>query len=213
MERPVTIIDYDRGNLFSVARAVEACGAAPMISDCPEAVANAERLILPGVGAFGDAMEALRRRGLTDAIHAFIATGRPFLGICIGMQVLFDQGEEFGNHAGLGLIPGKVLAIPKTRADGMPHKVPHIGWSTLVPAGRHRDWSGSLFADLTPAASTYFVHSFTAWPDNEHDRLADAFHNGRRISAAIERDNIVACQFHPEKSGKHGLAILRRFLN
>ena len=135
MPDKVTVIDYDRGNLFSVRKAFEHCGAEVEIAQSAERVLAAERLVLPGVGAFGDAMEALGRRGLIEPVQEYAKSGRPFLGICIGMQLMFDGGEEFGDHEGLGLIAGRVVAIPDTDSKGRPHKVPHVGWTRLDAAG------------------------------------------------------------------------------
>jgi glutamine amidotransferase len=208
----LTIVDYGVGNLLSVRRAFEACGATVRLTDDPDEIGRAERLVLPGVGAFGDCMAELRRRDMVEPVTAYAGSGRPMRGICVGMQVLLSTGEEFGRHAGLALIPGTVSAIPATAADGRPHKIPHIGWSSLQPAGGAERWSDSVMRAVPSGASAYFVHSFTAVPDSDEHRLADCDYNGRRISAAIRRDNIVGMQFHPEKSGSVGLAMLSAFL-
>ncbi|SEH53746.1 imidazole glycerol phosphate synthase subunit HisH [Magnetospirillum fulvum] len=211
----ITIVDYGVGNVLSVARAVTQAGGRPNLSSDPAEIARAERLILPGVGAFGDCIQALRARpGLEQAIRDFAASDRPMLGICVGMQVLFDVGEEFGEHRGLGLIPGRVRAIPATTAEGQPQKVPHIGWSPLsIPDHRSQGWADTILAEIHPGDSFYFVHSFTAWPDDPTHRLADTFHGGQRIAAAVVRGNITGTQFHPEKSGRLGLQILSTFVN
>jgi glutamine amidotransferase len=157
----------------------------------------------------------LQRRELVQPVKAYAASGRPMLGICVGMQILLTESEEFGRHEGLGLIPGKVVAIPRTDADRQPHKIPHIGWTALdIPRGRNEaSWSGTVFDGLEPGVSAaYFVHSFTAQPDKITNRLADSYYGGQLISAAIVQDNIVGVQFHPEKSGLIGLQILSRFL-
>jgi imidazole glycerol-phosphate synthase subunit HisH len=211
MSDKAVIVDYGRGNLLSVIRALEHNGCDVTVSDRASAVRQAERLVLPGVGAFGDAMAGLRHGGLAEAIAEFSATGRPFLGICLGMQLMFDIGEEFGEHPGLGLIPGRVKAIPRSGSDGTPHKIPHIGWNALWPAGG-RTWRGTVMGEVEEAAEVYFVHSFTAWPANEADRLADSFYDGCRIAAAVQRGALCGCQFHPEKSGRVGLGVIRSFL-
>ncbi len=210
----VTIVDYGVGNLLSVRRALEHCGAAVVLTDDPHVIAASDRLVLPGVGAYGDCMAELMRRELVEPVLGYVRTGRPMLGICVGMQILLDESEEFGRHEGLGLIPGKVQAIPGTAADGTPHKIPHIGWTPLRPPGGRNDdaWSGSIFRDVEPGAAAYFVHSYTAAPADDSHRLADCDYNGRRISAAIRRDNVVGTQFHPEKSGALGLRLLASFL-
>jgi glutamine amidotransferase len=211
MSKPeVGIIDYGMGNLLSVSRAVERCGGIPKIVGTPEELASMSRLILPGVGAFRDAIAELRGRRLDSALESYAQSGRPLLGICLGMQLLFTQSEEFGLHRGLGLIEGEVKAIPRTKADGTPHKIPHIGWNPLVAKAA---WGTTpLTRELPSARAMYFVHSFTAHPADVGVRLADADYNGRVISAVVARDSIFGFQFHPEKSGPAGLALLKSFL-
>ena len=212
MSRAVTVVDYGIGNLYSVTRALEVCGASVRLTANHEHIEDAERVVLPGVGAFEDGMKGLTQRAQADPVRRFIASGRPFLGICVGMQLLFDVGEEFGEHAGLGIIPGRVRPIPATGIDGKAHRIPHIGWNALVtPAGRP-DWSATLLRDLPPGPAVYFVHSFAPEPAHEKHRLADCYYDGRRISAAVQADNASGCQFHPEKSGPTGLRILENFL-
>ena len=210
MSAAVTVIDYGIGNLLNVLRALEHCGASVKLVDkaSPEN-ANAERLVLPGVGAFGDGMAELRARGFDDLVKRFAATGRPFLGICVGMQMLFDASEEMGEHAGLGLLAGRVRAVPPTAADGTPHRVPHIGWRPLEPAA---DWQGTIMEEVAPGERAYFVHSFAAVPANDAVRLADVHYDGQRLCAAVHQGNLYGCQFHPERSARAGLGMLQRFL-
>jgi glutamine amidotransferase len=212
MNTSVAVVDYGLGNLFSVSRALESIGADVTVTDSPAAVARASRLVLPGVGAFSDGMNGLHERKLLDAVRRYGASGRPLLGICLGMQLLFDASEEFGHHEGLGLIPGRVISIPPTGEDGEPHKIPHIGWNELVMPASLSSWRQTVLADVPPRASVYFVHSFTADPTDTNDRLADCYYDGRLISAAVRRNALSGCQFHPEKSGEVGLRILRAFL-
>ncbi|MEP6651745.1 MAG: imidazole glycerol phosphate synthase subunit HisH [Myxococcales bacterium] len=207
MTSAVTIIDYDLGNLHSVIKAMNHEGAGTTVTSDPARVAAAERLVLPGVGAFADGMAALRKHHLDEAIHEYLKTGRPFLGICLGMQMLLTESDEFGCHAGLGVIPGRVEEIP--REPGV--KVPQIGWNRIFP-GPRGDFGGSILESVAPGSMVYFVHSFTANPTSELHRLADTAYGSTRVSAAIQRDQIVGTQFHPEKSGEVGLAIIRRFL-
>lgn len=211
MSIPVTLIDYGIGNLLNMVRALEHSGAAVKVIDqaSPEDV-KADRLILPGVGAFGDGMRELRARGFDDLVKRFAQTGRPFLGICVGMQMMLEGSEEMGDHAGLGLIGGRVLAVPATGVDGTPHRVPHIGWRPLRPTGA---WQGTLLADASPGDRVYFVHSFSCHPADDSVRLADVDYDGRSICAAVHRDNLTGCQFHPERSADVGLRMLRRFLS
>ncbi len=213
MNHKVTVIDYGVGNLMSVGRAIEYCGAEIAVTDDPRKIAEAERLILPGVGAFADGMAGLRERGLVDVIREYATSGRPFMGICLGMQMMMDQSEEFGLHEGLGLIPGHVSAIPDTTLQGAPHKIPHIGWNELcLPQGRE-NWDGGMMEGLPHPSTVYFVHSYAVIPQNSEHVLAVSYYNGRQVTAAIQSGAVCGCQFHPEKSGKAGLHILQKWLS
>ncbi|HVK54013.1 MAG TPA: imidazole glycerol phosphate synthase subunit HisH [Burkholderiales bacterium] len=213
MSKSVIIVDYGIGNLHSVYRAFEQCGCLPTISSDPEVVRRADRLVLPGVGAFESGIHNLGAGGLVEPVKEFARTGKPFLGICLGMQLLFDYSEEFGRHAGLGLIPGKVTPIPNKGADGTAHKIPHIGWNALRLPKTRTDWTNSILSGLRTGDATYFVHSYTAFPEHDADRLADCDYDGCQISATVARDNVMGCQFHPEKSGAIGLKIISTFLS
>ena len=208
----VTVIDYGLSNLLSVRHALEHCGAEVELTGDPAAVLAAGALVLPGVGAFRDGMQGLERLGLIGPIRQKAAAGTPLLGICLGMQMLFDQSEEFGSWQGLGLVPGKVVRIPAEAADGARQKVPHIGWEGLLPAGGRADFAGTVLSGVRPGGECYFIHSYEAKPADEADRLADAMYGGRRVCAAVQRGNVVGAQFHPEKSGPVGLAILEGYL-
>lgn len=212
MKPKVTVVDYGMGNILSVCRALEFCGAEGVLSDSPQVIANAERLILPGVGAFVDGMKALFDRGLVEPLRRYAGSDRPMLGICLGMQMLFDSSEEFGQTQGLGIIPGRVLKVAETGIDGRAHKIPHIGWNALRRPAILESWDGSILSGLDNEASVYFVHSFTAVPDSPEHRLADCLYDGRLISASVRRGSVSGCQFHPEKSGETGLTIIRNFL-
>ena len=209
----VAVIDYGVGNLLSVRRALEHCGAVVSVTADPDVILGSPRVVLPGVGAFARGMTELTRLRLKGAVAQAAARGRPLLGICLGMQMLLDESEEFGVTAGLGLIPGRVVAVPAVTDDGRPQKLPHIGWAGLtLPQGRD-SWTGTLLHDVAPAEALYFVHSFMASPRDPADRVADAFYGNVRICAVIARGNVFGCQFHPEKSGEVGLRILRTFLS
>jgi imidazole glycerol-phosphate synthase subunit HisH len=212
MSKEVVLLDYGLGNLFSVRKALEHCGATVTLSEDPEVVLRAGRLVLPGVGAFRDGMAGLRVRHLIEPVLSVARSGKPVLGICLGMQMLMAYSEEFGRHEGLGVVPGGVLAIAPTAADGTPHRIPHIGWNSLEIPYAGRSWSGTILEDTPIGSAVYLVHSFTAWPEDERFRLADCTYGGRRICAAVQSGNIYGCQFHPEKSAQVGLSILRRFL-
>jgi glutamine amidotransferase len=208
----VLVVDYGVGNLLSVCRALEACGAAVELDGSPERIPQAERVVVPGVGAFGDCMRELGRRKLIQPILDYVVTGKPVLGICVGMQMMMQVGEEFGEHAGLGLASGSVRAIPSTSSDGASHKIPHIGWNALLKPSPETVWEGTILDGVAPGSACYFVHSFTAEPVDDHIRLADCTYNGRCISAALRIGNVYGTQFHPEKSGPIGLHILKNFL-
>jgi glutamine amidotransferase len=208
----VAVIDYGLGNLLSVRRGLEHCGATVTVTADPGAILSATKVILPGVGAFADGMAALRRQGLDAVVREVAARGIPLLGICLGMQMLLDESDEFGTTAGLGLIPGRVIPVPSTTADGRSLKIPHIGWDALVlPQGRE-DWEGTVLQGVKLGEAVYFVHSFMASPADPRDRVADCLYGAAPVSAAIEHENVIGCQFHPEKSGETGLKIIRRFL-
>jgi imidazole glycerol-phosphate synthase subunit HisH len=208
----VAVIDYGVGNLLSVRRAFEHCDATVSVTADPEAILAAPRVVLPGVGAFANGMGALERRQLAGIVREVSARGRSLLGICLGMQMLFDESTEFGVTAGLGLIAGTVVAVPSTTSDGRTQKIPHIGWNALVLPAARPSWSGTLLQDLLPGEAAYFVHSFMASPTDSRHRVADCLYGGNPIAAVVARDNVVGCQFHPEKSGEAGLKMLRRFL-
>jgi len=210
--REVVVVDYGRGNLFSVCQAVSKVGGAPRLAADPGVVATAPRLILPGVGAFGDAMAGLNALGLGDAVKTFAATGRPLLGICLGMELLLDESSEFGRHAGLGLIPGLVDRLPAPEA-GSREKIPNVGWCPLREPEQGPKWSGTIFADVKAGDFVYFVHSYAAYPADHGHRLADITFAHTAVTAAVTRENVTGCQFHPEKSGQVGLAILGAFVN
>jgi len=199
----IAIVDVCSGNLRSVERAVARAGGDVAVTRDAQTVRRADKIVVPGQGAFGMFMRGLVERGLGDAIREAIASGRPFLGICLGMQVLFESSEEQGPCDGLGVIPGRVVRI----APAAPHiKVPHIGWNRVV---HHRP--DPMLAGVADGAHVYFDHSYHAVPDDPAIVALDSDH-GIPITAAIRKDNIFACQFHPEKSQTVGLQILRNFV-
>jgi len=208
----VSIVDYGMGNLFSVSRALEHCGATPVLVSKPADIENAQHLVLPGVGAFADGMAGLRALNLIEPLQRYAASQRPFLGICLGMQMMMDWSEEFGRHEGLGIIAGGVIPVSPRDAAGAPHKVPLIGWSSLEIPSHRNGWDGTVLHATKPGAATYFVHSFMAAPEQETDLLANTDYGGVKVCAAVSRGQISGCQFHPEKSGEVGLGILKAFL-
>ena len=190
----VAIIDYDAGNLRSVEKALEALGAETVVTRDPEVIAGSSRVILPGVGSFGDAMERLNQYGLPDVIRRTVSGNKPFLGICLGLQLLFEESEESPGVPGLGILKGKIL------------KIPHMGWNSLNLKPDSR-----LFAGIRDQEYVYFVHSYYLKAQEESQVAATTWY-GTEIHAAVEAGNVFACQFHPEKSGDTGLRILKNFL-
>ncbi len=208
----ITIIDYGIGNLLSVQRGFEHLSASVTLTSDPDVIFNSSKIVLPGVGAFADGIAELDRRGLTTVIKKVAAKGVPIFGICLGMQLLFDESEEFGINTGLGLIPGRVVSIPSKNTDGKLQKLPHIGWNELVTSNIGNDWQQTLLHGINPGEAVYFVHSYMGIPLEHQVRVADCIYGGIPISAVVNRENIYGCQFHPEKSGEIGLKVLDNFL-
>lgn len=214
MERRVTVVDYGLGNLFSIRRALSALGAEVEVTSTADAIRQAHWVILPGVGAFGDGMQQLRTRGLVEPIRAFVQSGGPLLGICLGMQLLFSESDEFGRHEGLNLLPGRVIRLRDADPSGRRVKVPHIGWSELRPSrGAGDAWSATILEGLVAGDSMYFVHSYVPAPEDEAVTIADMHYGGHPYAAVVGKGRLVGCQFHPEKSGEVGLHLLRNFLS
>ena len=202
MTAMIAVIDYGVGNLFSLKSSLKAIGEEAAVSSDEDVIRAADHVILPGVGAFGDAARKLKETGLAETVKEIAASGKPVLGICVGMQLLFDESLEFGRHEGLGLIPGTVDAIePRIPAE---FDVPHMGWNSLsYPAG------SDLFAGIPEHSFVYFVHSYAAFGCEPHVIAQTEY--GIPLTAAVRRDNVYGTQFHPEKSGSTGLAILKNF--
>ena len=197
----IAIIDYDAGNLRSVEKALVSLGEAPVVTRDPQILLSADKVILPGVGAFGEAMERLHEYGLVEVIHRVVAKGTPFLGICLGLQLMFESSEESPGVQGLGLLPGRILRIPD--APGL--KIPHMGWNSLeiTPGAK-------LFAGLDNGSYVYFVHSYYLKAEDPSIVAATTDYS-TCIHASVESGNVFACQFHPEKSSDVGLKILKNF--
>lgn len=199
----IAIIDYDAGNIKSVEKAILSLGAEAVLTRSKEEILQADHIILPGVGAFGDAMEKLHRYGLVEVIQEAVRRNIPFLGICLGLQLMFGSSEESPGVEGLSLLPGKIVRIPAE--DGL--KIPHIGWNSLSYPN-----PGRLFKGIPEHSYVYFVHSFYLRADEETIVTA-ATEYGTSIHASVEKGNIFACQFHPEKSSDVGLTILKNFIS
>ena len=199
----IAIIDYDAGNLKSVEKAFDYLGERTVITRDREEILNADKVVLPGVGAFGDAMDKLHRYGLVEVIREVASGGRPFLGICLGLQLLFESSEESPGVEGLGIFKGKILRIPD--ADGL--KIPHMGWNSLM-----YDHPGRLFAGIPEGSYVYFVHSYYLQAQDPEIVTASTRY-ATHIHASVEQGNVFACQFHPEKSSGVGLMILKNFIS
>ena len=201
----IGIVDYGVGNLFSLSSSLQSLGQSPVVSGDPDLLRKADRILLPGVGAFGDAAEKLRASGLDQLLKQQAKKGVPILGICLGMQMLLEKSYEYGEYPGLGLIPGAVTPIAERIPENL--KIPHIGWNGLIfPEEKGRS---PLFQNLNQGDYVYFVHSYSA-VDCE-DCVSARTEYGSLLTAAVEKDNVFGCQFHPEKSGPVGLKILSAF--
>lgn len=198
----IAIIDYDAGNLRSVEKALLSIGEDAIVTRDRDEILSADKVILPGVGAFGDAMKKLGEYGLVDTIHEAVDSGKPFLGICLGLQLLFRRSDESDGVEGLSILPGEILRIPD--APGI--KIPHIGWNSLKVKDDAR-----LFNGLGENPYVYFVHSYYLKADDENIVAATTEYGGTFIHASVQKDNVYACQFHPEKSGGVGMQILKNF--
>lgn len=209
--KKIVVVDYQLGNLYSVEQAFRHLGVTPVISSKKEDILEADGLVLPGVGAFGDAMINMHKLDLVSPVREFAATGKPFMGVCLGLQLLFTESEEFGVSKGLGLIEGRVRRFSNDLPDNAHAKVPQIGWNTIAE-GRMR-WDETPLRQLASGDFQYFVHSYYSDPDDSDVVLAVTNYEGFEYCSAINKSNIFACQFHPEKSGEKGLTIYNNWIN
>ena len=211
-EKKVTVIDLGVGNLFSIISALKYCGCQVTVTSESKVIENSSSIILPGDGAFNYTMNQIKKRGLFEILKTIKLTEKKLLGICIGMQVLFDYGLEFGKTEGLGLIKGNVIPIPDYSTENKKLVIPHMGWNSLIFSNHLNTWEGTLLKNNKPSDEVYFIHSFMANPSEKKSKVADCIYGGHRISAVVGEENIFGCQFHPEKSGELGLKILREFI-
>jgi len=210
----VCVIDYGIGNVFSVCNALAQAGADASLTRDRAEILAADRIILPGVGAFKRAMEALNELGLSDTLKSFHQLDRPFLGICIGMQVMMETSEEFGLHEGLGFFKGKVSRINATDPSGKMVRVPHISWAPLSRPSETVRWENTPLNSVEEGQQTfYYVHSYHCLPNDRSTILAESNYEGQNITASIRKNNTFGLQFHPERSGKIGHQVLREFIN
>ena len=218
-KKTVVIVDYGMGNLFSLQRVVRHLGAEALISDRHQDIVSAERIILPGVGAFGDGMNNLKQKGLIETLREVVRLSKPLLGICLGMQLFMSEGEEFGKHQGLNFVRGKVVRFSNPNSGGQSYKIPHVGWNQLfVPKAYGNSiqanpfWQGTFFEGIQKGDFVYFVHSYKVVPEDHQVILAETEYGQQRFCSALRLKNILGCQFHPEVSADTGLNILRTFL-
>jgi len=208
-KKRISVIDYDIGNVKSILRALEKVGAEPVLSREDKEILSSDAAVFPGVGAFSVGMENLRRYDLIDTIYRFVETGKPFLGICLGMQILMEESEEFVLTKGMGLLKGRVVRLIVEKSCD--EKIPHVGWNKIEEPEEKR-WKGTIFNSIKNPSSVYFVHSFMAQPSDPADILSTTVYGGNAFCSAVNRGNIYGCQFHPEKSAVTGLRILNDFV-
>ncbi len=209
----VAIVDYGAGNLFSVEQACRSVGLSAVVTSDPQVILSADALILPGVGAFADAMHNLEKLNLVKSLKDFSRTGKPFMGICLGMQLLFSKSSEFGDHAGLNLIDGEVVKFACRNANGEKIKAPQIGWNQIFSPSDSKDiWDSTPLTAVKNGAFMYFVHSFYVLPQTPENVLSITDYQGIEYCSAVIKKNIFAVQFHPEKSGEEGLKIYHSWM-
>ncbi|MBF0232787.1 MAG: imidazole glycerol phosphate synthase subunit HisH [Desulfamplus sp.] len=211
----VAIIDYEAGNLFSVEHACKAVGLVPVSTSKSEDILKSDALILPGVGSFGDAMKNLKKLDLINPLREFAESGKPFFGICLGMQLLFTRSDEFGEHEGLNLVKGDVIKFPPYNEDGKKNRIPQIGWNQITyPSNFEKTWwHNTPLESITDGEFMYFIHSFYSKPENPKNVLAITEYNGFIYCSAVIQKNIFGTQFHPEKSAEEGIKIYRYWAN
>ena len=204
----LVVVDYGRGNLFSIEHALRSVDAKPVVSGDPETLRQASRIVFPGVGSFADAMDGLRSRELVEPLLGAIDNGVPLLGICVGCQLLLSVGEEFGEHPGLNVIPGRVRRLPATDGSETSVRIPNVGWRSV-----RVETDVPVVGEVQPTEAMYFVHSFAPYPANDANVAATCHINNKHVPVAVHDRSVLGVQFHPEKSGNAGLALLRRFLS
>lgn len=212
INRKVTVIDYGVGNILSVTRALQQFGADVSIASSNSEIRKSTRVVLPGVGAFPNAMKSLSRLNIVDTIVEMSGSGTPVLGICLGMQLLFEESYEQNPTTGLSLIPGYVERVQKDHDLEKLIKVPHIGWSEIDKPSEGKEWRNTILQSVEEGSFAYFVHSYGCHPRERVDVLAVTQYCDLEIIAAVQRENVIGCQFHPEKSGENGLKILESFM-
>ena len=207
--KKITIIDYECGNILNLVRAIKFLGYEVEATHDKKIIINSSHVILPGVGAFGNAIKQLGKYNLQNTVLEYAKLNKPLLGICLGMQILFTASHEFGVHKGLGLIEGKVIKISNKKNKEI--KIPHVGWNEIYPSNDKKEWKNKILKNSLIGKSFYFVHSFICLTKNPSSTIAVCNYSGISIPAVVSVDNVFGCQFHPEKSGDNGLIILKNF--
>lgn len=206
----IAIVDYGIGNVKSMINAFDSLKTEVVLTSDPKNIMNSSALVLPGVGAFASGMNNLKKYDLIDTIHEFVNTGKPFLGVCLGMQMLLEESEEFGSTKGLGLIKGKVVKLKTDKANN--ERLPHVSWNEIKEPNPGR-WKNTILENTIELTDVYFVHSYAAVPQESKDVLAIANYSNHDFCAAVSKNNVFGTQFHPEKSGVSGLNILKKFID
>ena len=209
LSKKITIIDYGCGNILNLARAIKFIGYEVEITHDKNKIINSSHVVLPGVGAFGNAMKQIEKYNLHSAMLEYAKSNKPLLGICLGMQILLTVGYEFGVHKGLGLIEGKVIKISNEKNKEI--KIPHIGWNEIYPNNNKKEWKNKILKDPLIGKSFYFVHSFICLTKDSDSTIAVCNYSDISITAVVATGNVFGCQFHPEKSSDNGLAVLKNF--
>jgi glutamine amidotransferase len=206
----IVIVDYGSGNLYSIAEACKYFGFEPQLCNDADEILKADKLILPGVGAFGGAMKQLQEMDLVSVIKDYVLLGKPLMGVCLGMQLLFEKSYEFGEHEGLGLVEGEIKRFPTTCKETK-MRIPHIGWNKVI--NNNSNWLDTPFKEFPDGGMMYFVHSYYAQPLNSKNILSTTLYNDFEFCSSVRKGNVFGFQFHPEKSGEEGLSLYKNFLS
>ena len=207
--KTITIIDYGCGNILNLVRAINFLGYKVEVTNDKKKILNSSHVILPGVGAFGNAMQQLKKYDLQNTIFEYTKLNKPLFGICLGMQILLTKSYEFGKHEGLGLIKGEVLKISNKTDKKI--KIPHVGWNEIYPNNNEKKWKNKILKNLTAGTNFYFVHSYVCFTKNPNSTVAVCNYSNISIPAVVAENNVFGCQFHPEKSGEDGINIIKNF--
>ena len=207
--KTITIIDYGCGNILNLVRAINFLGYKVEVTNDKKKILNSSHVILPGVGAFGNAMQQLKKYDLQNTIFEYTKLNKPLFGICLGMQILLTKSYEFGKHEGLGLIKGEVLKISNKTDKKI--KIPHVGWNEIYPNNNEKKWENKILKNLTAGTNFYFVHSYVCFTKNPNSTVAVCNYSNISIPAVVAENNVFGCQFHPEKSGEDGINVIKNF--